>query len=191
MRLLPFCLVLSSLLVTPAFAHAVGASTSSFTAGVSHPFSGADHLIAITAAGLWSGLAGRAAIIAWTATFVAAMLAGFAAASAGLQVSFVEAATSLSVILLGAFIAFELAMSVVPGAAMIGLFAFFHGHAHGIEATSMLLPYVAGFTTATITLLVAGMAVAVWARSSAERAAIRAAGGCAALVGLLLLGAAA
>jgi urease accessory protein len=188
MRLLSFCITLSSVLATPAFAHTVAASTNSFAAGVAHPFSGADHLVAIAFVGLWSARVGGTAIIAWPVTFVTAMLGGFAAASAGLQMGFVEAAVSLSVILLGAFIAFELTVSVVLGAAVVGLLAFFHGHAHGTEATSMLLPYVAGFTSATVALLMVGMAVAVWAKNSAERFVVRAAGGCAALVGLFLLG---
>ena len=188
MRLLLFCIALSGILVTPAFAHTVAASTSSFSAGVAHPFSGADHLVAITFAGLWSGLVGRTGIIAWPVTFVTAMLGGFAAANAGLQAGFVEAATSLSVISLGAFVAFELTMPAVLGAAVIGLFAFFHGHAHGTEATSALLPYVTGFTMATIALLAVGIAVAAWTKSVARRIAVRVAGGCVAVAGLLLLG---
>jgi len=188
MRLLSFCIALFSVLATPVFAHTVSGSTDSFAAGLAHPLGGADHLVAITFAGLWSGLVGRTAIIAWPVTFAAAMLGGFAAASAGLQLGFVEAATSLSVILLGAFIAFELTMPVVLGAVVIGLFASFHGHAHATEATSLLLPYVTGFTMTTVALLVVGIAVAVWAKSSAGRYVVRTAGGCAALAGQFLLG---
>ena len=188
MRLLPFCLVLSGILATPAFAHIGPASTSSFAAGVAHPFSGANHLVAITCAGLWSGLVGRTAIVAWPVTFVTAMLGGFAGANAGLQPGIVEAATSLSVMLLGAFVAFELTMPVVLGAVVLGLFAFFHGYAHGTEATSVLPPYVTGFTMATVALLAAGIAVAAWTRSVVQRAAVRVAGGCAAVAGLVLLG---
>ena len=188
MRLLSFCIALFSVLAAPALAHTVAGSTDSFAAGLAHPFGGADHLVAITFAGLWSGLVGRTATIAWPVTFVAAMLGGFAAASAGLQMGFVEAVTSLSAILLGAFIAVELTMSVVLGAAVIGLFAFFHGHAHGTEATGMLLPYVAGFTTATVVLLAVGIAFATWVKSFGGRFLLRAAGGFAALGGLVLHG---
>ena len=188
MRLLPFCLVLSGILATPAFAHTGPASTGSFAAGVAHPFSGADHLVAMTCAGLWSGLVGRTAIIAWPVTFVTAMLGGFAAANAGLQPGLVEVSTSLSVMLLGAFVAFDLTMPAVLGAAVLGLFAFFHGYAHGTEASPALLPYVTGFTMATVALLAAGIAVAAWTKSVVQRVAIRVAGGCAAVAGLFLLG---
>jgi urease accessory protein len=153
MRIIPIFITLSSVLAAPVFAHPVAIAGNPFDAGLAHPFGGADHLIAITLVGMWSTLAGGSAKAAWPLTFLVAMLGGFAAASAGLQMSFVEAAISLSVVVLGAFLAFELRMPVMPGAAAVGLFAFFHGHAHGTEAASMLLPYVAGFTTATVALL--------------------------------------
>ena len=186
MRLFPFLTALFCVLATPAFAHLAG-STGSFAAGFAHPFGGADHLAAIMLAGLWSVLAGGTATIAWPVTFVAAMLGGFAAASAGLQIGSVEEIVGLSVILLGAFTAFELRLPVMPGTAVIGLFAFFHGHAHGMEAMPMLVPYAAGFTMATIVLLAVGMVAAVWAKGSAGRLLVRAAGGSAALAGVLLL----
>jgi len=187
MRHLSFLVILFGAVATPAFSHPAG-STGSFAAGLSHPFGGADHLAAIALAGFWSVLVGRTATIAWPVTFVAAMLGGFAAASAGLHISFVEAIVGFSVIALGAFIAFELRMSVMLGAAVVGLFAFFHGYVHGTEATtSMLVPYATGFTVATVVLLAAGMAAAVWAKGSAGRLLVRAAGGSAALAGLLLL----
>lgn len=188
MRLLSLCIALLCVHATPVFAHAVAGLTGSFAAGLAHPLSGADHLIAITFAGLWSGLVGRTAIIAWPATFVAAMLVGYAAASAGLEIGFVEAATSLSVIGLGVVIAFELTMPAVLGAAIIGLFAVFHGHAHGTEAARMLPSYVAGFTMATVALLAVGIAVAMWAKGSAGKIVVRATAGCAAFAGVLLLG---
>jgi urease accessory protein len=188
MRRFSFLVVLFGALATPAFAHPAG-STGSFAAGLAHPFGGADHLAAAALAGLWSVFVGRTATIAWPGTFVAAMLSGFAAASAGVQISFVEAIVGFSVVPLGAFIAFELRMSVNLGAAVIGLFAFFHGYVHGTEAmTSILVPYAAGFTVATVMLLAIGMVAGAWAKGSAGRLLVRAAGGSAALAGLLLLG---
>jgi urease accessory protein len=126
-------------------------------------------------------------MIIWPVTFMLAMLGGFAVASAGLQVGFIEVIISLSVMLLGAFIAVELKTPVLPGAAIIGLFAFFHGHAHGAEATSMQLPYVAGFTTATAALLAIGIMAGMWTRSSTGRLVARAAAGCSAFIAAFLL----
>ncbi|MGY4315048.1 HupE/UreJ family protein [Bradyrhizobium sp. JR3.5] len=188
MRIVLFCVAVLSMLASPAFAHPVLGMSGSFDAGLVHPFSGADHLIAITLVGMWSALTGGSARAVWPLTFLIAMLAGFVAASAGLQASFVEAAISLSVVALGAFVAFEFRMPVMLGAAAVGLFAFFHGHAHGTQAASMLVPYVVGFTMATAALLLVGMVAGHWGRSAARRGLIRAAGVCAGLVGLLLLG---
>ncbi|UEM12045.1 HupE/UreJ family protein [Bradyrhizobium barranii subsp. barranii] len=188
MRIIPICVAALSLLAAPAFAHPIPGAGSSFDAGLVHPFSGADHLIAITLVGTWSGLVGGSARAVWPLTFLIAMLGGFAAASAGLQMGFVEAAISLSVVALGAFVAFEFRMPVMLGAAAVGLFAFFHGHAHGTEAAAMLVPYVIGFTTATAALLLTGMVIGLWGGNATRRSLLRAAGVCAGLVGLLLLG---
>jgi urease accessory protein len=190
MRLILISVALFAALAVPAFAHITAGSTDSFGAGVAHPFGGADHLIAITLVGLWSVLAGGRALVAWPVSFVAVMLAGFAAASAGLQLHFVEAAICLSVVLLGAFIAFEVRVPVMIGASVVGLFAFFHGHAHGAEAAvAKLVPYAAGFALATVALLAAGMGAGLFARSFAAGALVRTTGACAALIGLSLFGA--
>lgn len=42
---------------------------------------------------------------------------------------------------------------------MIALFAVFHGHAHGIEATGTVVDYMAGFAVTTAILHIAGIAV--------------------------------
>jgi urease accessory protein len=190
MRLILISVVLFAALAVPAFAHITAGSTDSFGAGVAHPFGGADHLIAITLVGLWSVLAGGRALVAWPVSFVAVMLAGFAAASAGLQLNFVEVVICLSVVLLGAFIAFEVRVPVMIGASVVGLFAFFHGHAHGAEAAvvAKLVPYAAGFTLATVALLGAGLGAGLCARSLVAGALVRTTGACAALIGLSLFG---
>jgi urease accessory protein len=189
MRLILIGVALFAAMAVPAFAHITAGSTDSFGAGVAHPFGGADHLIAITLVGLWSVLAGGRALVVWPVSFVAAMLAGFAAASAGLQLDFVEVAICLSVVLLGAFIAFEIRVPAKIGASVIGQFAFFHGFAHGSEATvANLVPYAEGFTLATVALLAAGMWGGLFARRFAAGALMRTTGACAALIGLSLLG---
>ncbi|MCS3899961.1 urease accessory protein [Bradyrhizobium japonicum USDA 38] len=59
MRIVPFGAAAAlSLLVSPVFAHPVPGAGSSFDAGLVHPFSGADHLIAVTLVGTWSALVG-------------------------------------------------------------------------------------------------------------------------------------
>jgi urease accessory protein len=189
MRLVLICIMLSEALMFPAQAHTGVGPVNSFSSGVAHPFSGADHLIAMTMVGLWSAFTGGRAIAVWAATFVAAMLGGFAAASSGLQVVFVEQAICWSVVLLGVIVALGVRAPVALGAVIVGLLAFFHGHAHGTEAMpATLVPYAAGFTLATSALLAVGIGAGFRLRSSVGTLLLRAAGGCAAVVGLSLLG---
>jgi urease accessory protein len=189
MRLVLIIIAMSEALIFPACAHTGVGPVNSFSSGVAHPLSGADHVIAMTMVGLWSVLTGHRAVVVWPVTFMAAMLGGFAAASAGLQIAFVEQAICLSVVLLGAFVAFGIRAPVALGAATVGLFAFFHGHAHGTEAAAArLIPYAAGFALATSALHAVGIGVGFCVRSLVGRLLLRAAGGCAAVVGLSLLG---
>src|ERR1700741_236106 len=131
MRLVLIFIALSEALVIPAYAHPGLGLVNSFSSGVAHPFSGVDHLFAITMVSLWSVFTGGRATVAWPTTFVVAMLGGFAAEPLGLQIDFVVQAIWLSIILLGVLVAFGLQAPLVLGAVIIGLFAFFHGHAHG------------------------------------------------------------
>src|SRR5262244_1162101 len=130
----------------------------SFLFGIAHPLSGVDHILAMIAVGLWAVLAGGRAIWIWPMSFVAAMLAGFVVASSGVPMPLVEPALSSSVVILGLFVALAVNAPLWLGAATAGLFAFFHGHAHGAEAaTASLIPYAAGFALATAALHVIGI----------------------------------
>ena len=189
MRLVLICIMLSEALIFPACAHTGVGPGNSFSSGVAHPLNGADHLIAMTMVGLWSVFTGGRAVVVWPATFVVAMLGGFAAASSGLQIAFVEQAICLSVVLLGVLVALGVRAPVALGAVIVGLFAFFHGHAHGTEAAAARpIPYAAGFALATSALHVVGIGAGFCMRSWVGRLLLRAAGGCAAVVGLSLLG---
>ena len=189
MRLVLICIMLSEALIFPACAHTGVGPGNSFNSGVAHPLNGADHLIAMTMVGLWSVLTGGRAVVVWPATFVAAMLGGFAAASSGLQIGFVEQGICLSVILLGLLVALGVRAPVALGAVIVGLFAFFHGHAHGTEAAAVrFIPYAAGFALATSALHGVGIGVGLCVQSLGGRLLLRTAGGCAAVVGLCLLG---
>src|SRR5215475_11879568 len=123
---------------------------SSFASGFAHPLHGADHLLATMAVGVWGAMAGGRAIRVWPIAFVATMLAGFATAAAGFAVPLVEPAIRSSVIVLGLAVVFTARAPLWSGAAIIGLFAFFHGHAHGTEAAAAgLVAYATGLGMAT------------------------------------------
>jgi urease accessory protein len=188
MRLILICIALSGALVSPALAHTGVGQTNSFASGVAHPLQGADHVLAMLAVGLWAVLAGGRAIWVWPMAFVATMLAGFAAATFGLQVPFVEPAIWSSIIILGLLVALAVEAPVWLGAAITGLFAFFHGHVHGTEATAVgLVPYAVGFALATVLLHAAGIELGFFAERSSGKLALRAVGGLTVLGGIALI----
>jgi urease accessory protein len=181
-------LALTGVLVSPALAHTGVTQVNSFASGIAHPLSGADHILAITSLGLWAVLGGGRALWIWPATFVAAMLAGFAVASLGVPMPLVEPAILSSVVILGLFVAVAMKAPLYLGAAITGLFAFFHGHAHGAEATAAsLIPYAAGFVLATAALQAGAIGLGLFAKGSIGTVAVRATGGVAVLGGLALV----
>jgi urease accessory protein len=188
MRLILTCMALTGALVSPALAHTGVGDTNSFASGIAHPLSGADHILAVVSVGLWGVLAGGRAIWVWPMAFVATMLAGFTAATSGLPMPLVEPAILSSIIVLGLFVALAVKAPVWLGAAIAGIFAFFHGHAHGTEATTAsLIPYAAGFALATAGLGAAGIGLGLFAEGSIGKVALRAMGGVAVLGGVALI----
>jgi urease accessory protein len=119
--------------------------------------------------------------------FVGTMLAGFAAATLGLQIPFVEPAISSSIIILGLLVALAVEAPVWLGAAITGLFAFFHGHVHGTEATAVgLVPYAAGFAFATAALHAVGIGLGL-SEGAIGKLALRTMGGLTVLGGIALI----
>jgi len=164
MRFVLLGVTLTTMLVSPAFAHPDPGHVDSLASGALHPLTGVDHVFVMTSVGLWGALVGGRAIWAWPATFIAAMLAGFAAARLGLQISFVESAISVSIMVLGLLAALRVKAPLALGGANVGLFTFFHGHAHGTEVAASVIPYAAGFTLSTAVLHSAGVGVGLCMR---------------------------
>lgn len=164
-RLAPSTLVGAAILIAgalPASAHLDPGAHGSLAAGFSHPLFGADHVLAMVAVGLWAALLGGRALWLVPAAFVAMMSAGFAAALAGAPLPFVEPAILASVVAIGLLAAVALSVPAGAAMAMVGFFAFFHGHAHGGELGSAgALPFAAGFALATAFLHAAGAAAGV------------------------------
>ena len=163
---------------------------SDFAAGLAHPFSGADHILAMVAIGLWGAVAGGRALWVWPVAFVAMMLVGFAAAIVGLQAPLVEPAIASSIIVLGLVVALAVRAPVWLGATIAGLFALFHGHAHGTEAAAagvQLIAYATGFSLATAALHAVGLGAGLIVARSAGESLLRATGGLIALSGLALI----
>lgn len=147
----------------PAFAHLNPAEHGSFMAGVSHPVFGADHILAMVAVGLWASQISttdgrRSALWAVPAAFVGTMALGFFMAVYGIGLPFVEPAILASVIGLGLLVAVAAKLPTPAAAAIVGIFALFHGHAHGGELGSAgALQFGLGFMISTALLHMAGI----------------------------------
>jgi len=148
-----------ALVPAAALAHAghAGHEALGFLAGFAHPFTGADHMLAMTAVGLWAALRGGRAIWAWPAAFVAAMLGGFLMGQGG-TAPFVEPAILASVIVLGALVAAQAIVPLAPGALLIAAFGLAHGWAHGAETPLATGGFPLGFVVATVALHLIGLA---------------------------------
>jgi urease accessory protein len=173
---------------TAALAHVGVGAVSSFTAGLDHPFSGLDHIAAMVAVGLWAALKGGRALWVWPAAFVGVMLAGGALGMAHVPLPFVEQGILASVVVLGLLVTLAVDLPVAAGAAIVGLFALLHGHAHGSEVAENIggIEYMAGFALATAVLHGVGLAIGVELSDLRLRPLVRAAGAACALVGMAL-----
>lgn len=144
-----------------AFAHTGHGEAAAFTYGFMHPLGGLDHLLAMVAIGIFaSQLSGRALWLV-PASFVSVMALGGIFGIADLPVLHVEIAIAASVVALGAIIALGIRAPVAVAMGLAGLFAVFHGYAHGAEmpANGSGLAYGIGFMSATALLHVAGIAL--------------------------------
>jgi urease accessory protein len=181
-------LVLVSLVLgaSPALAHVGHGATASFAAGIAHPLSGLDHIAVMVAVGLWAALKGGRALWVWPAAFVCVMLIGGALGMAHGSAPFVEPGILASVVALGLLVAFAVDLPLWAGALVIGVFAIFHGHAHGTEVAENIggIEYMVGFALATATLHALGIGFALLMNRMHARAIIRVAGSACVLVGV-------
>ncbi len=149
---------------SPALAHLSPDQHGSFAAGLSHPAFGLDHTLAMIAVGLWAVALGGRAIWALPVSFVVAMIAGFAYAVMGYSLPFVEPTILVSVFALGLAVALSLRLPVSAAAGIVGLFAVFHGHAHGGElGSAAALTFGVGFALSTSILHGIGIVAGVTA----------------------------
>ncbi len=143
-----------------------------FMSGLLHPILGFDHLLAMMAVGLLSVQLGGRAVWTVPATFVAFLIGGGALGLAGLELPAVEGIIALSVLVLGLAIAAQVRLQIVVAMAAVGVFAIFHGHAHGTEIPQLAAPagYVTGFALASAVLHLAGVGFGLMAHRPHLRA---------------------
>ena len=176
-----------------AEAHVGVGSTVGFMHGFMHPLSGLDHMLAMTAVGLFAARLGGKALWLVPAAFVFMMAVGGAVGMSGLGLPGVELGIASSVIVLGAAVALDFSLPTSLAMGLVGFFALFHGHAHGaempIEASGFT--YGLGFTFATALLhgfgVVLGLLIARIATQRGSSTVMRIAGGAMAFVGVGML----
>jgi urease accessory protein len=177
------------LLPTLAHAHTGHGATSGFFNGAGHPISGLDHVLVMIAVGLWAAQMGGRAVWAVPTAFVAVMALGGALGMGGVGLPFVEQGILLSVVALGMLIAAAVTkMPLAASVAVVGLFALFHGHAHGTEmpADTSGMFYGVGFAVSTALLHAAGIGLGVGMKKIANEKWVRVAGAAVVVAGVCL-----
>ena len=168
-----------------AHAHAIAGEASGLLHGMTHPFSGLDHVCAMLAVGLWAAqMGGRAAWLV-PLTFVTVMVLGGVLGMTAIPLAYTEQGIVMSLLVLGILIAAAVRLPLAMSATVVGVFALCHGYAHGAEMpqSASSLAYAAGFMLATALLHATGIGMALCAKGIGRAQWLRLAGAAIALCG--------
>lgn len=184
-------LVLLLASAAPVLGHEAGGLAGGLASGFTHPLFGPDHVVAMVAVGLWGAFLKRPAIYLLPVVFPMVMASGGVLGILGVAVPYVEIGIAGSAIALGLAVALALRPPLAAAAVLVGLFAVFHGHAHGTELPGAADPvaYGVGFVVATGLLHVAGIALGGLTRWDWGRVLVRACGAAIAAAGVYFLAA--
>lgn len=172
--------------ISAASAHEGGGAGGGLVTGFLHPILGWDHVAAMVAVGLWGAFLGKPAIWQLPVIFPLVMVIGGILGVAGIPVPQVETGIAASALVLGVMVLLAVQPPLWVAWVLVGVFAIFHGHAHGTElpeATSAIT-YSIGFVIGTGLMHMIGIGFGVLARWPAGRIAVRAGGGLIALAGI-------
>lgn len=182
-------LLLTLCWTAPVSAHEIH-SGGGFMSGFNHPVLGFDHLLAMLSVGMLSTQLGGRAIWTVPLAFVTFMLVGGILGLYAIAVPFVEMGIALSVLLLGLAIAFDRQIPLLFAMAFVGVFAIFHGHAHGAEMPALASPvlYALGFLFGTAVIHLGGVMIGLgMQRMTGQRNLMRVTGAAIAAMGGYLL----
>ncbi|MEO8529713.1 MAG: HupE/UreJ family protein [Deltaproteobacteria bacterium] len=177
------------LAASPALAHTGEGITGGFLSGFTHPIFGWDHVVAMVAVGLWGAFLGMPALWILPIVFPLVMAVGGALGVAGIPLPAVETGIALSGVVLGLLVALAVRAPLWVAAIIVGVFAIFHGYAHGAELPSAANPvaYGVGFVISTGLLHLGGIAIGFLTRVPNGQWIVRGAGlGIAAVGGMFL-----
>ena len=180
--------LIALLTAVPACAH-TGSVSGGFVGGFAHPIFGSDHVIAMVAVGLWGAFLGPPAIYMLPVAFPLVMAFGGVLGILSVPLPGTEIGIAISAIVLGLMVAIEARPPIWIATVIVGLFAIFHGHAHGAElpAGADAVTYSLGFVIATGLLHLVGIAFGLLARWPMGKVAVRTMGALIACTGALFL----
>jgi len=169
-----------------AQAHSEGGEAGGFINGFTHPLFGADHIVAMVAVGLWGAFLGAPAVWLLPVIFPTVMAFGGALGVMGVPLPAIETGIALSGIVLGLMVLLATKPPIWVAAVLVGIFAVFHGHAHGTELPTSANPmtYSIGFVISTGLLHLSGIALGLLTRFPWGIPLVRGCGGVIACVGL-------
>ena len=181
-------LTLFLLIPSLAQAHPNHGPATGLASGFAHPITGLDHLCAMIAVGLWAAQRGGRALWAVPLAFVSVMTLGAIAGMSGHTLPYVEQGIAASVLILGILIAAAMRLPLAASVTIVGLFALFHGYAHGAEMPVNIsgFTYGIGFIAATAGLHLLGIRLGLTAQKLATEKMVRVCGGIIAACGLYL-----
>ena len=185
-RLAAQCLVGLGLWPTVAWAHDGTGLVGGFISGFLHPLNGPDHMLAMVAVGLWGAILGRPLVVALPVAFPIMMAIGGVMGILGVPIPPVELGIGLSVVVLGAVIAFAVKPAVWLAIVIVAVFGMFHGYAHGQELPSAADPvgYSVGFVLSTGLLHLIGIGIGYLALRRAGMRLVQVLGGLISIAGL-------
>ncbi|MDR3468415.1 MAG: HupE/UreJ family protein [Xanthobacteraceae bacterium] len=176
-------------LVQPALAHEQVGVTGGLLSGLLHPLTGLDHMIAMVAVGIWGAQLGAPAIWVLPITFPLVMALGGVLGVLQVPLPLQEPVIALSALVLGAAVATRLRLPFAAAAVVVGVFAIFHGYAHGAELPRSANPlaYGIGFVVATGLLHLCGISIGLLLRWPIGERLIRGMGVAIAVLGCYFL----
>lgn len=161
--LLPALALLPLIFPFSAYAHTGVDTQSGWVHGFIHPMVGMDHILTMIAVGLWAAQMRGGAIWLVPFTFVVVMTLGGIGGMIAFPLAYAELGIIISLLVLGILLAAAVRLPLMLSVLVVGVFAFCHGYAHGVEMPQNVsgMTYSLGFITATALLHACGIGIAV------------------------------
>ncbi|MCQ8103870.1 HupE/UreJ family protein [Methylomonas sp. SURF-2] len=142
-------------LIADAHAWHFTSEVNGFFAGMLHPLTGSDHIIAMLVVGFWIARASRRSLMMLPLLVVAMMIIGGALTLIPIEIAHAENIMILSAGLLGLMLLFNAKVSPLIAALVAGNLALIHGYVHAFDIwlDSDAIEYALGFALSTLMVI--------------------------------------